>query len=200
LLLDLSLLLEAIVPAAAQPAGRGSRDGGRTRWVVAAALTLVAGAGVAIALAVGGGSEKQAAESTSPPPPPATTTQTSVPSPAPPPAPSVSAVEAVFDEGQRATFYLVAVRATRQGTPTYTWSLAPPADDPGCNRFEAVPGSPERAVWHHADTDGCSHAGAEHPGTVTVTITTSAWECTATFEGTETRTGPRPQRCRQLPG
>ncbi len=200
LLLDLSLLLEAIVPGVPQPGGRVSPNGSRTRWLAAAALALVAAAGVAIALVVSGGSEKQAAPSTSLPPAPATTTQASVTSPAPPPAPEVSPVEAVFDEGQRATFYSVAASATGQGEPTYAWHLTPPADDPGCTRFAPVPGSPGRAVWHHAHTDGCSHAGAEHPGTVTVTITTKAWECTATFVGSETRTGPPAQRCRQLPG
>ncbi len=200
LLLDLSGLLGAIVPGGPQHGPRPrSRGHGRTRWLVAAALAVVAAAGIAIAVATSGGSEEPAAVSTSPPPPPATTTQASVPTPAPPPAPEVSAVEAVFDEGQRATFYSVAVSARRQGEPTYAWHLTPPADDPGCNRFAPVPGSPGRAVWHHADTDGCSHAGSEHAGTVTVTITTSAWKCTATFEGTETRTGPPPQRCRQLP-
>jgi hypothetical protein len=199
LLLDLSALLAAIVPAGASPGRTQSPNRGRTRWLVAAALALVAGAGVAIAFAVSGGSGKQAALSTSSPPPPATSTQTTVPTP-PPPAPTVSPVKAEFVEGQKATFYAVAVRATRQGAPAYTWHLAPPADDPGCNRFGPVPGSPGRAVWHHADTDGCSHTGTEHLGTVTVTVTTTAWRCTATFVGTLTRTGAPPQRCAQLPG
>lgn len=197
LLLDLSALLAAIVPAGTSPGSARSPSRGRTRWLVAAAVGLVAAAGVVIAFAVSGGSEKQAAPTTSPPP--TTSPQTTAP-PSPPPAPKVSPVKAEFVEGQKATFYAVAVRATRQGAPTYAWHLSPPADDPGCNRFGPVPGSPARAVWHHADTDGCSHTGTEHLGTVTVTITTTVWRCTATFVGTLTRTGTPPQRCVQISG
>ncbi len=191
LLLDLSALWDGVVPGAARPGRRRSR----TRPLLAGAAVLVVAAGIGIALAVGGGSKENTA--TSPPPPPSATTTATGSSP--PPPPTVSAVEAVFDEGQRATFYSVTVRATRQGKPTYGWKLTPPADDPGCTRFGPDPDSPDRAIWRHADTDGCGHAGTEHPGTVTVTITTASWECTATFVGSETRTGPPPQRCTPLP-
>lgn len=199
-LLDLSLLLAAILPGPSQAGAKGSRDRGRTRWAVAAALALVAAAGVAIAVAASGGSEQQAAPTTTSRPPATATAPATTTAPAPPRAPEISPIEAVFDDAQRATFYSVAASATGQGEPTYTWRLTPPADDPGCNRFGPVAGSPGKAVWHHADTDGCSHAGTEHPGTVTVTVTTTAWQCTVTFVGSETRTGSPEQRCRKLAG
>jgi hypothetical protein len=64
-----------------------------------------------------------------------------------------------------------------------------------------VRGKPNEAVWHHADTDGCNHTTmgpAGHPGTVTVTVKTNAWSCTATFFGTNTDQGPPARRCRRL--
>jgi hypothetical protein len=53
------------------------------------------------------------------------------------------------------------------------------------------------AAWHHAGTDGCTHNGVQHLGTVHVTVTTSAWRCTASFFGTLTQTGASNQRCRR---
>ena len=81
------------------------------------------------------------------------------------------------------------------------WKLTPPQADPTCDDFSVVAGKPNEAVWRHADTDGCNHTTmgpAGHPGTVTVTVKTSAWECTATFFGTNTDQGPPARRCRRV--
>lgn len=198
LLLEISLLRgTAVAPTAAHRARRRPR----TRWVVAAALVVAGGAGAAIGLSLGGGSEKAAV----PPPPPTSAPAPAAPTP-PPPSPKprpkpppqppvVSPVKAVFVEGQRATFYSAAAATTERAT--YSWRLTPPRDDPDCTKFAVVAGKPNEAVWHHADTDGCSHFGSQHLGVATVTITTPHWQCTAQFLGTLTRTGPPPQSCRR---
>ena len=161
------------------------------RWLAVAAVVILLGGGVAIALAVGGGGGKKKQTAQEP------ITTTAAPTQAP--APTVSPVRATFDPAQRATFYTVAAHAAGQGTPTYTWRLTPPKADPTCNHFSVVAGKPNEAVWRHADTDGCNHnvmGPAGHLGTVSVTVTTTAWECTATFFGTNTNHGPPAQHCR----
>jgi hypothetical protein len=161
------------------------------RWLVLAALVLVlAVVGTFIGFRGGSGKGKAGVVSRT-----STLPVTPVVPTATPPAPTLSPVRAVFDPAQRATFYTIAVRAPLQGTPSYSWRLAPPSDDPDCNKFGSVPGAPNRAVWHHADTDGCSHAGVQHTGTVSVTVTTRAWVCSASFFGSLTRSGSPPQRC-----
>jgi hypothetical protein len=105
----------------------------------------------------------------------------------------VSAVEAVFSDAERATTYTVEVQTSEP--VEYAWSLEPPADDPTCRDFGPTPGAPNEAVWRHADTDGCTHVGTEHLGTVSVVVSTPGWTCAASFEGSETRSGPPPSRC-----
>ena len=75
--------------------------------------------------------------------------------------------------------------------------LSTPKGNPTCNKFHPVAGKPNEAVWHHASTDGCTHNGIQHLGTVHVTVTTSAWTCTASFFGTLSQTGPSNQVCRR---
>ena len=107
--------------------------------------------------------------------------------------------EATIDDLQKATFYTVS--ASGQGSPRFAWRLTPPQADPTCHHFSVVEGKPNEAVWHHADADGCNHNAmgpAGHLGTVTVTVKTAAWECTATFFGTNTSQGPPARRCRRL--
>ena len=169
----------------------------RRRWLAPAAVVVLLGGGVGIALAVGGGSKKrtiaQAPISTAGPPTTAASASTA------PPAPAVSPVRATFDPAQKATFYTVS--ASGQGSPSFAWRLTPPPADPTCDHFSVVAGKPNEAVWHHADTDGCNHNAmgpAGHLGTVTVTVKTVAWECTATFFGTNTSQGPPARRCKQL--
>jgi len=164
-----------------------------------AAVVAVAGVALAKVLTTGGSSKKTASPATTSTAaaPTATTSATTATTAAPSaqPAPKLSPVNAVFDPTQRATFYTVSVTVSGQGTPAYTWRLSPPKDNPGCNKFAQVPGMPNEAVWHHADTDGCTHLGIQHDGTVYVTVTTTDWQCTQSFFGTLTKTGTSAQRC-----
>ena len=173
---------------------------------MAALVVAAAGAGIAVALSGGSGANRQTATVAQPtqgttaaaptePPPPATTS----PGPTRPAAPAVSPVEAVFDEAQRATFYSIVVGVKGGEQPTYSWRLIPPRDDPGCNQFHQMKGSPQKAVWFHGSEVGCSHVGTQHNGIVVVTVTTRSWRCTAIFRGTLTKAGP-PQQCRPQSG
>ncbi len=74
--------------------------------------------------------------------------------------------------------------------------MVPPKGNPGCNHFAPVPGSPNEAVWHHANTDGYTDNGIQHLGTVYVTVTTADWVCTQRFFGTLTRVGSSAQICK----
>ncbi|HEY5058128.1 MAG TPA: hypothetical protein VII51_03835 [Gaiellaceae bacterium] len=165
------------------------------RWAAAAAAAAVLVAVLALVFSSGG--KEQAAPPPSPPATTATSTTTAA-APAPPPPvpkqPNLTPVKAVFSEAQRATFYRISAAAPGQ-VVTYMWRLAPPKDNPTCNKFHQVAGTPSEAVWHHASTDGCTHNGIQHLGTVYATATTSAWRCTASFFGTLTQTGASNQRC-----
>jgi len=205
LLLELGELWDEIVSKTPQPQPRTRRPQLRGRQLVAAVIVIAAGA-LAIVLATGGSKKKAAVAA--PTTPAATTTvapTTTVarpkpkprPKPVVKPEPKLSPVKAVFEESQRATFYTESVTVAGQGTPTYTWRLSPPKDNPACNDFAPVLGSPNEAVWHHADTDGCRHNGIQHDGTVYVTVTTNDWVCTQSFFGTLTRTGSSAQTCKQ---
>jgi hypothetical protein len=163
----------------------------RARWLALAALVAVV-AVVGAVLGLSGGSSKDEAAtlvSTS------TLPQTPVVPTATPSAPTLSPIQAVFDPAQAATYYAISVRAPDQGTPSYAWRLAPPPGDPDCTNFGSIPGTPSRAVWHHPPGGGCSHAGVQHLGTVSVTVTTRAWVCTASFFGSLTHAGSPPERC-----
>jgi hypothetical protein len=192
LLLGVGSIWSTAVPTAASAPAAPARRSVDKRLLVGAALVVLL-IGVGVALAVGGGSKKKAAAVVLP----TTTNKVSVSVAAPvatPKAPKVSPVQATFVEAQRATFYAVNVAAPGQ-TVTYAWRLTPPKDNPTCTKFAPVPGSPNKAVWHHADTDSCAHTGFQHNGTVTVVVTTPAWRCAATFFGTLTKSGPPAQRC-----
>ncbi len=191
LLVDLGALWDASLPDPAHETPRARVT--PRRIAVAVVLLLAVAAGVAIALSGGSSGTK---------PKLAVSTVSAAPSTtAIPAAPSVSPVHADFKPLERATYYAVSATAAGQGTPTYTWSLSPPKGNASCNRFGPVPGKPNEAVWRHADGDGCNHAlmGVDgHPGTVTVIVKTTAWECTATFFGTITRSGPPAKRCHRV--
>jgi hypothetical protein len=62
---------------------------------------------------------------------------------------------------------------------------------------EVIAGKPSRAAWHHGGTQGCSHFGIQHNGTVSVVISTPSWSCYVVFVGSLTRTGPPPTPCGQ---
>jgi hypothetical protein len=195
LLLELSRLWETVAAPPARPERR--RRGFDRRWLILAALVLV-GAVVGIVLAVAGGGSKKAATTTTTTLAPTTAPTTTTPAPAKvPPAPKLTPVKATFVEADRATFYTVSVVPSGKAVLTYQWKLIAPSDNPTCNKLLPVAGKANEVVWHHASTDGCSHNGPQHLGTVEVTIVTQGWHCTATFFGTLTNTGPRAQRCRR---
>ena len=82
--------------------------------------------------------------------------------------------------------------------PTRDHDVAEQPDaERGEDEPESGPGKDDwiaEAVWHHAATDGCSHAGRQHNGTVTLTLVQRIneaklrvlikWTCTATYFGT----------------
>ena len=158
----------------------------RKSWVAAAAAAIVAIV-LAVVLSSGGNSTPVAAATTTAAA--VTTTGTSVPA-----APKLSPVNATFVEAQRATFYVINVTDSAE-SPTYTWRLQTPPGNPTCNNFHQLANQPNEAVWHHANTDGCTHNGTQHLGTVFVTITTAHWKCTASFFGTLTQKGQPNQQC-----
>jgi hypothetical protein len=208
LLIALSGLWNEVVTLAEGPAVSDVEGSGSRRKLVVAALVVLALAGgtaLAIALTLGGSSSKKTAltttttrttASTPTTTTPATTATTAKPA-APPPRPVVSPVTALFNPVQRETVYSVTATALHQGTPSFSWRLTPPPGNAGCNKFAPAPGHPNEAVWHHADTDGCTHIGIQHAGWVYATVTTDAWVCTQRFFGTLSRTGARDERCQR---
>ncbi|HSX23448.1 MAG TPA: hypothetical protein VLE97_11795, partial [Gaiellaceae bacterium] len=188
--LSLSVALADLWQAAFASGGHAplrTRPRIRKSWVAAAAAAIIAIV-LAVVLSSGGKSKPAAAPPTTTAA--ATTTQgTSVPA-----APKLSPVNATFVEAQRATFYVINVTDPAE-SPTYTWRLQTPPGNPTCNNFHQLTNQPNEAVWHHANTDGCTHNGTQHLGTVFVTVTTKYWRCTASFFGTLTQKGQPNQQC-----
>lgn len=153
----------------------------RKRWIAAAAAAILAVV-LGVVLSSGGKSRPAAAPATTAP-------ATSVPA-----APKLSPVNATFVEAQRATYYVINVTDPAESA-TYAWSLQTPPGNPSCSNFHRLSSQPNEAVWHHANTDGCTHNGIQHLGTVYVTVTTAHYRCTASFFGTLTHTGPPNQQC-----
>jgi hypothetical protein len=158
----------------------------RKSWTAAAAAAIVAIV-LAVVLSSGGKSKPAVAPATTA----ATTTTAAISVPA---APKLSPVSATFVEAQRATFYTINVTDPNESA-TYSWRLQTPPGNPTCNNFHQLANQPNEAVWHHANTDGCTHNGTQHLGTVYVTITTAHWRCTASFFGTLTHKGQPNQQC-----
>jgi hypothetical protein len=170
------------------PAPRARRVSKTVRYAVLA-VAVLAGVGVGVALAGGSSKPKPVVMETNAAAP-TTTAATAIGA-----RPSILPVNAFFDPSQRATFYTVAVEHDGEPAIDYRWALTPPADNPTCNRFEPIPAKPNEAVWHHADTDGCTHNGIQHAGTVHVTVITAHWSCRESFFGTLTRTGTPNAQC-----
>lgn len=186
LALDASAVFAELFDGTAPAARRLSR---RTKWVAAVAAVVI-GAIVGIALAGGGSAKpKPVVIETTPAAPAATTTTAGTGKPI------LLPVSAAFDPNRRATFYTVGVRQGGEPVVSYRWSLTPPPGNPTCHTFAPVPGKPYEAVWHHAGTDGCTHNGIQHAGTVHVTALTAHWSCSESFFGTLTRTGSPNEHC-----
>ena len=181
-------VLEALQPGAAMAA----RIRIRRRTTLATVAAVVVVGAVLGALLTGGSSKPKAVvvETT-----PAAATTTLAAGPAIGPKPSMLPVAARFVEADRATIYTVSLEQGGEPVTAYRWSLTTPPGNPTCNRFAAVPGKPSEAVWHHADTDGCTHNGIQHDGTVHVTAVSAHWSCTESFFGTLTRSGAKNERC-----
>jgi hypothetical protein len=191
LVLDLGGLWEGALPGRG-PAPRVRRLSKRVRWA-ASAVALVVVAGVVIALASGSSKPKPVVIETTPASAPPTTTTVAAATIGAKPV--VLPVKASFDPNQRATFYTVGVQQGGEDVTAYRWSLTTPPGNPTCNKFAPIPGKPSEAVWHHADTDGCTHNGVQHDGTVHVTLLTAHWSCAESFFGTLTRTGSPNAQC-----
>ena len=191
LVLDAGALWDGVLPGP-PPAPRVRRVSRRTRWVAVTAAVVI-GVIVGIALAGGGSSKPKPVviDTTTAAAPPATTAA----APTVGPKPRLLPVKAVFDPNQRATFYTVGVEQGGEPVVSYHWSLTTPPGNPTCNKFAPLPGKPNEAVWHHADTDGCTHNGIQHDGTVHVAVLTAHWSCTESFFGTLTRTGTPNAQC-----
>ena len=159
----------------------------RKRWIAAAAAAILAIV-LGVVLSSGGKSKPAAA------PPTISVKVSTTPGTSVPAAPKLSPVNATFVEAERATHYVINVTDPAESA-TYSWRLQTPPGNPTCNNFHQDPNKPNEAVWHHANTDGCTHNGIQHLGTVYVTVTTAHWRCTASFFGTLTHTGPPNQRC-----
>ena len=190
LALQANVLWDGALPEGG-PAPRVRRLSRRVKWT-AAALAVVIAAIVGIALA-GGSSPKPkpvVIETTKAPTPTTTAAASTVGA-----KPDLLPVKAVFDPNQRATFYTVGVEQGGEPVVAYRWALTTPPGNPTCNKFAPVPGKPNEAVWHHANTDGCTHNGIQHDGTVHVTALSAHWACTESFFGTLTRTGSPNAQC-----
>jgi len=193
LVLELSALFEDMLPET-EPARLKRRVSRRTTVTTIAAAMLIGG-GIGAAFALSGSSKPkpvvtEAAPPTTSAPPPPTTTAVAIP-----PKPVLSPVKAFFDFGKRATFYSITLRPGGETATEINWTLTTPPGNPTCHKFGPVPGHPDQAVWHHASTDGCTHNGIQHDGTVHVTVLSAHWKCTESFFGTLTRTGAKNETC-----
>jgi hypothetical protein len=189
LALQASTLWDGALPEGGGPAPRVRRISRRVRWMAASFVVIIA-AIVGIALASGSSKPKPVVIETS-----TTPTTGAAAAPTVGPKPNLLPVKAVFDPNQRATFYTIGIEQGGEAVISYRWSLTPPPDNPTCNTFAPVPGKPNEAVWHHADTDGCTHNGVQHDGTVHVAVLTAHWSCRESFFGTLTKTGTPNAQC-----
>jgi hypothetical protein len=193
LVLDASQLWSEVFAGGGAGAPAARRLSRRTRWVATVAAAAIIIVIVGIALAAGGSTKPKPVitETNAAAPPAAPTTTTAAIGP----KPSMLPVSAVFDPNRRATFYTVGVEQGGEPVVTYTWSLTTPPGNPTCDKFASVPGKPFEAIWHHANTDGCTHNGIQHDGTVHVTALTAHWACKESFFGTLTREGSPNETC-----
>jgi hypothetical protein len=193
LVLDASQLWSEVFAGGGAGAPAARRLSRRTRRVATVAAAAIIGVIVGIALAAGGSTKPKPVitETNAAAPPAAPTTTTAAIGP----KPSMLPVSAVFDPNRRATFYTVGVEQGGEPVVTYTWSLTTPPGNPTCDKFAPVPGKPFEAIWHHASTDGCTHNGIQHDGTVHVTALTAHWACKESFFGTLTREGSPNETC-----
>jgi hypothetical protein len=96
--------------------------------------------------------------------------------------PVLSPIHGSFVVGEKATHYTATL--TPAVNPTYVWSFVKSIDEPNCIKTEIVNGGRE-LIFHHADTDGCTHPTPVHNVTIGLTVTDNGYACTATIFGSE---------------
>ena len=104
--------------------------------------------------------------------------------------PKVTPIKATFNPKAFATTYIASATDADGDKLKLSWQLAPPTQDPKCNKFATV--TPTQAIWHHGDQDGCNHAvqgPRGHKGTVRFFVSDGPWTCTETYDGTITGSG-----------
>jgi PKD repeat protein len=104
--------------------------------------------------------------------------------------PKLTQIKAVFVQKLFATNYTASATEPDGDKLKMSWTLAPPTQDPKCNKFATV--TPTSAVWHHGDKDGCNHAAQGprgHKGIVHFYVSDGTWICTEQYDGTITGTG-----------
>ena len=118
----------------------------------------------------------------------------------PPDAPTISPLVATLSDDKSETDYAITATSPAGRTLNYAWSLVPDADQPSCTNFDEGTPTPNAAVWQHDGTsEGCNPQAAlgasGYGGTVTVVVSDGVYNCTATYHGTNSGTGPAPAPC-----
>jgi hypothetical protein len=118
----------------------------------------------------------------------------------------VSPITATFNSEEKATHYAATITSgTKPPAGSFVWKLEVPTDDPTCKTFEAEATLRQgadatmweaRAVWKHAETDGCHHETLQHNGTVSLTVKLPPTTCVVSYLGTSPNTGA-PAVCTQ---
>ena len=112
--------------------------------------------------------------------------------------PVVSPITANFVSEQSETVYTITASDPDGDRLLRDWKLTPPAADPTCNDFTFDSSTPNEAIWHHGNDNGCDHSKEGprgHLGTVTVAVSDEHWTCTASYFGTISGTGD-PATCK----
>jgi hypothetical protein len=117
--------------------------------------------------------------------------------------PKLKPIEAEFEPANRQTVYTERATSPDGRDLKYHWTLVE-HNDPTCINFEPNEPRENQAIWHHADDQGCNHnleGPRGHVGTVIVVVRDAAYECLASYDGSQgdngspTGVGSDPQPC-----
>jgi hypothetical protein len=112
--------------------------------------------------------------------------------------PTVEKMDAAFQAPQSQTLYTETASSPDGRKLTYSWALVE-HNDFTCINFAANTPADNQSIWHHGDTQGCNHSleGPNgHVGTITVVVRDRLFSCLASYDGSNTGTGP-PSTCVQ---